>query len=166
MGSDACVSGPNMFLLNSRVHRITVIQKVLIEQLKILETLTPLDFMNFRDKLDESSGFESVQFRLIECKLGIKESQRKTIEAWHDDGRKKTFKSTFDTYVMPEKNQKKRDAEGKLKPDKKHPKDDLNEAINSKSLFELVDVDKIYCIATFVCCNVFSIAVACSNKWH
>jgi len=37
----------------------------------ILETMTPLDFMEFRDYLAPSSGFQSLQFRLIENKLGI-----------------------------------------------------------------------------------------------
>lgn len=39
----------------------------------ILETMTPLDFMDFRDYLSPASGFQSLQFRLLENKLGIKQ---------------------------------------------------------------------------------------------
>ena len=38
----------------------------------ILETMAPLDFMDFRDYLSSASGFQSLQFRLLENKLGLK----------------------------------------------------------------------------------------------
>ena len=60
----------------ARLERITKIQSILIEQVGVLETMTPLDFLEFRDKLHPSSGFQSVQFRLIENKLGLEQSQR------------------------------------------------------------------------------------------
>ena len=41
-------------------------------QVLILETMTPLDFMDFRDYLSSASGFQSLQFRLLENKLGLK----------------------------------------------------------------------------------------------
>lgn len=41
----------------------------------ILETMTPLDFMEFRNYLSPASGFQSCQFRLIENKLGLKPVQ-------------------------------------------------------------------------------------------
>lgn len=50
--------------------RITEIQRVLNLQIKILETMTPLNFMDFRDSLFPASGFQSYQFRLLENKLG------------------------------------------------------------------------------------------------
>lgn len=58
------------------LERIAAIQRVLIEQIGILETMTPLDFLDFRDLLAPSSGFQSVQFRHIENKLGLKRTQR------------------------------------------------------------------------------------------
>lgn len=64
----------------SRLLRIVEIQRVLIEQLRVLETMTPLDFLDFRDMLLPASGFESVQFRLIELKLGLRREQRVKIE--------------------------------------------------------------------------------------
>ena len=39
----------------------------------ILETMTPLDFMDFRNYLCPASGFQSLQFRLLENKLGMKQ---------------------------------------------------------------------------------------------
>lgn len=47
-----------------------------MDQVTILETMTPLDFMQFRNYLSPASGFQSVQFRLIENKLGVKNELR------------------------------------------------------------------------------------------
>ena len=63
------------------LERVVTIQKVLVEQIGILETMTPLDFLEFRDLLSPSSGFQSVQFRHIENKLGLKRTQRLTYNA-------------------------------------------------------------------------------------
>lgn len=65
-----------VLLLISRLNRIVQIQKLLRDQIMILETMTPLDFMEFRDYLAPSSGFQSLQFRLIENKLGINKVHR------------------------------------------------------------------------------------------
>lgn len=65
-----------MLILSSRLNRIVQIQKLLRDQIMILETMTPLDFMEFRDYLAPASGFQSLQFRLIENKLGINKTQR------------------------------------------------------------------------------------------
>src|SRR6266487_5537110 len=56
--------------------RIVEIQRVLIQQVDVLETMTPLDFLDFRDDLIPASGIQSVQFRLIENKLGIRRKDR------------------------------------------------------------------------------------------
>ena len=55
----------------ARLGRIIEIQKLLIDQVGILETMTPMDFLEFRDLLAPASGFQSVQFRQIENKLGM-----------------------------------------------------------------------------------------------
>jgi tryptophan 2,3-dioxygenase len=60
----------------ARLARVTEIQKLLVDQLRILETMTPLDFLDFRDFLVPASGFQSVQFRLIENKLGLRAAER------------------------------------------------------------------------------------------
>jgi len=60
-----------LFTAVGRVERIIQIQKILVEQISILETMSPQDFLEFRDYLSPASGFQSFQFRLIEQKLGI-----------------------------------------------------------------------------------------------
>jgi tryptophan 2,3-dioxygenase len=60
----------------ARLERITEIQRLLIEQIRVLETMTPLDFLDFRDLLYPASGFQSYQFRLVENRLGLKPDQR------------------------------------------------------------------------------------------
>ncbi|MGH9184520.1 MAG: tryptophan 2,3-dioxygenase family protein [Acidimicrobiales bacterium] len=64
----------------SRLHRITVIQRLLVDQIDVLETMTPLDFLDFRDALIPASGFQSVQFRLIENRLGLDRRHRLRIK--------------------------------------------------------------------------------------
>jgi tryptophan 2,3-dioxygenase len=64
----------------ARLRRIATIQPLLIQQLDVLETMTPLDFLDFRDALVPASGFQSVQFRLIENRLGIDPTTRLRIK--------------------------------------------------------------------------------------
>lgn len=66
----------NIGIAVARLRRITTIQKLLIDQLNILETMTPLDFLEFRDFLIPASGFQSYQFRLIENMLGLSMDSR------------------------------------------------------------------------------------------
>src|SRR5207253_4254188 len=58
------------------LDRINEILKLLIQQLEVLETMTPLDFLDFRDFLFPASGFQSTQFRLIEIRLGLSRAAR------------------------------------------------------------------------------------------
>jgi tryptophan 2,3-dioxygenase len=60
----------------SRLRRVTEIQKLLIDQLRVLETMTPLDFLDFRDFLFPASGFQSIQFRMLEIRLGLQSDSR------------------------------------------------------------------------------------------
>lgn len=62
--------------VNARLDRIVTIQKVLIHQVDIIETMTPLDFLEFRDLLVPASGFQSLQFKQIEIILGLKKKDR------------------------------------------------------------------------------------------
>ncbi|HKT59428.1 MAG TPA: tryptophan 2,3-dioxygenase family protein [Gemmatimonadales bacterium] len=55
------------------LKRILTILKVMVAQLDILETMTPLEFLSFRDRLESGSGFQSHQFRELEYALGWKE---------------------------------------------------------------------------------------------
>jgi tryptophan 2,3-dioxygenase len=54
------------------LKRILTILKVMVAQLDILETMTPLEFMSFRQRLEAASGFQSDQFRQMEFVLGRK----------------------------------------------------------------------------------------------
>ena len=57
------------------LKRILTILKVLVAQLDILETMTPLEFLSFRERLEAASGFQSDQFRQLEFTLGRKSRQ-------------------------------------------------------------------------------------------
>jgi len=52
--------------------RLRTIMKTLVQQLDILETMTPMSFSAFRDRLDTASGFQSYQFREFEFVMGLK----------------------------------------------------------------------------------------------
>jgi tryptophan 2,3-dioxygenase len=55
---------------------VNAILKLLVQQIDILETMTPMDFLDFRDMLRPASGFQSWQFNQIEAKMGVKFEQR------------------------------------------------------------------------------------------
>jgi tryptophan 2,3-dioxygenase len=57
------------------LKRVLTILKVMVAQLDILETMTPLEFLSFRERLEAASGFQSDQFRQIEFLLGLKSEQ-------------------------------------------------------------------------------------------
>lgn len=59
-----------------RLKRVCGILEVAVMQMGILETMTPLDFLDFRDLLRPASGFQSIQFKMIEATLGLKYDQR------------------------------------------------------------------------------------------
>jgi tryptophan 2,3-dioxygenase len=69
--NQARVDEREMLTINNRLNRIIEIQKILIGQIDVLETMTPMDFLEFRDFLYPASGFQSGQFRLIENKMGL-----------------------------------------------------------------------------------------------
>ena len=65
-------NSPELQTVVHRLNRMAVILRVLIHQIDILETMTPMDFLDFRDMLRPASGFQSWQFKLLEAKLGLK----------------------------------------------------------------------------------------------
>lgn len=65
-------NSPELQTVVYRMHRMATILRVLIHQIDILETMTPMDFLDFRDLLRPASGFQSWQFKLLEAKLGLK----------------------------------------------------------------------------------------------
>jgi len=66
----------NVGLVVGRFERVNKILEVLVKQLDILETMTALDFLDFRNYLSPASGFQSHQFRKIEVMLGLKIDKR------------------------------------------------------------------------------------------
>jgi len=71
------------------LKRVLTILKVLVAQLDILETMTPWEFLSFRDRLESASGFQSAQFRELEFVLGHK--RRAVMEALPDDSEERTL---------------------------------------------------------------------------
>ncbi len=65
-----------MGLVVSRLERVVQIQKFINGQIDVLETMTALDFLDFREFLYPASGFQSFQWRLIETKLGLRNEDR------------------------------------------------------------------------------------------
>jgi len=65
-----------MQVVTHRLGRVVEIWKLLVAQVDILDTMTPMDFLDFRDLLTPASGFQSFQFRLLETKLGLKMEHR------------------------------------------------------------------------------------------
>ena len=70
------VDEANMGTAVARLRRIVEIQKLMLQQVAVLETMTPLDFLDFRDYLFPASGFQSAQFRVVENKLGLRPEDR------------------------------------------------------------------------------------------
>ena len=71
---DAMYDG-NLWLARHLLDRVATIEHVLIEQVAVLETMTPQDFLAFRHRLAPASGFQSVQFRELEFLSGAKDER-------------------------------------------------------------------------------------------
>lgn len=65
------------------MRRVVEIEKLLVSQIHILETMTPINFLGFRDELNPASGFQSMQFREIEIASGLKHES--VVNAFKDD---------------------------------------------------------------------------------
>eukprot|EP00898_Chlorokybus_atmophyticus_P001547 jgi/Chlat1/2393/Chrsp17S08737 len=108
------VSERHMLLVTSRLNRVSEILRLLVQQFQVLETMTAMDFLEFRDKLVPASGFQSLQFRELEFLLGASSH----IQPDHrHDAKAHAFYSHFQTL----------DAEG------------LKDKSNQQSLFSLVE---------------------------
>ncbi len=78
------------------LHRMLVILKTLVSQADILETMTPISFYSFRTRLQQASGFQSLQFRRLECQLGQKNPRTLTLFTAHP-----AFESLSHDYEAP-----------------------------------------------------------------
>ena len=69
-------NAPDLHVITHRLERVKKILDVLVQQVDIIETMTPLDFLDFRDLLRPASGFQSIQFKFLEARLGLKFKDR------------------------------------------------------------------------------------------
>ncbi len=65
----------NVLRAHHFLKRIVEILRLLVQQIHILETMTPIDFLEFRDRLTPASGFQSTQFRELEFAAGLKDEK-------------------------------------------------------------------------------------------
>ena len=69
-------NSPELQTVVHRLNRMNTILRVLVHQVDIMETMTSMDFLDFRDMLRPASGFQSWQFKELEAKLGLKFEHR------------------------------------------------------------------------------------------
>jgi len=81
--SVALLNEDRAFVAARAIERIVEIEKVLVNQIHLLETMTPISFLGFRDELNPASGFQSMQFREIEFASGLK--ARGTLDNFRED---------------------------------------------------------------------------------
>ena len=110
------ISEQSMPKIVHNMRRVTEVFNLMSEQWKVMETLTPQDFLSFRDRLGTSSGFESWQLRKIEIILGLEQQQR-------------------DAGMDPLKHMKRLESEGKISSS---VLSEFEDVINSPSLNELL----------------------------
>ncbi len=69
-------NSPALYDVVYRLKRVNKILSLLVEQFGIVETMTALDFLDFRDLLRPASGFQSIQFKIVEATLGLTYKER------------------------------------------------------------------------------------------
>jgi tryptophan 2,3-dioxygenase len=69
-------NSPELQTVVHRLSRCVTILKVLVQQMDVMETMNPMDFLDFRDMLRPASGFQSWQFKILEGRLGLKYEDR------------------------------------------------------------------------------------------
>ncbi len=69
-------NGGELNIAVHRLERVNTILGVLVHQMDVMETMTPLDFLDFRDLLRPASGFQSMQFKVLEARLGLRMEKR------------------------------------------------------------------------------------------
>jgi tryptophan 2,3-dioxygenase len=69
-------NSPELQTVVHRLGRTVTILKLAVHQIDVMETMTPMDFLDFRDMLRPASGFQSWQFKALEARLGLKYQSR------------------------------------------------------------------------------------------
>ncbi|MGH9947952.1 MAG: tryptophan 2,3-dioxygenase, partial [Pyrinomonadaceae bacterium] len=84
------------FRANHSLRAVVSIERILVTQIHILESMAPIGFLEFRDKLNPASGFQSMQFRELEFLSGAKDERiLKTFE--HDEFALKRLTARFNS---------------------------------------------------------------------
>ena len=92
--SHKAVADKDLRVISAALERVTEILKHLVKQVDLLETMTPLDFLDFRHVFRSASGFQSLQFRELEIRLGLRSADRVSY-----DGK------SYESYLSPEDQQ-------------------------------------------------------------
>ena len=108
-------------------------EDAIVEMLQLLDTMTPIEFLAFRDFLGSGSDFQSLQFRIIEMKLGLTDNSRQS------------YKTKYFTDVMFKGEQSR----------------ELKKTVNEKSLLILVEVSFIINCYFFLSILIVALAGAC-----
>lgn len=69
-------NGAHLYDAVHKLKRVVSILEILVQQISVLETMTALDFLDFRDLLRPASGFQSIQFKSLEAALGLEFKDR------------------------------------------------------------------------------------------
>ena len=85
------VADKDLRVVSAALERVVEIMKHLVRQVDLLETMTPLDFLDFRHVFRSASGFQSLQFRELEIRLGLRSADRVSY-----DGK------SYETYLSPD----------------------------------------------------------------
>jgi tryptophan 2,3-dioxygenase len=101
------VKDSDLRTVSSSLGRIVETLKLLVKQLDIMETMTPLDFLDFRHVFRSASGFQSMQFRELEVRLGLRMDDRigyagKSFETYLPDADRKKLKSVSKNFSLIE----------------------------------------------------------------
>lgn len=67
---------PSLQFVVQRFGRINTILHILVDQINVIETMSSLDFLDFRDLLRPASGFQSIQWKMLEARLGLRYQDR------------------------------------------------------------------------------------------
>ncbi len=97
---DACIGWireGRLFRANHALRSVISIERILVTQIHILESMAPIGFLEFRDKLNPASGFQSMQFRELEFLSGAKSD--KILNSFKDD--EFAFKRLSDRFDSP-----------------------------------------------------------------
>jgi len=95
-------NSPDMSNAVYKLKRIVKILELLNQQVSVLETMTALDFLEFRNHLLPASGFQSKQFRLIEARLGLKMEERHKKDYYKHTRRGSLSKSDMQEVTLAE----------------------------------------------------------------